>query len=352
MMTLYDLKRVIQSSNMLLTHTNSVYSEELTLLDHIPYPQYVHQVGNGGGELVEKGIKLVIGVLINYVLRGKHGAAPGTRDYIKKLLATPTRKVGLILASGSTCWMGYTTCIPKTDQYPVYRLAPMAVSQVYAGYLASQLGSFDYIATDSVSCISGHSAWYTAYTLLQSERLDAVVVVSVDNGLSEEYLHVFGEHELSKLVDEEDNPEITKFHLGQACNISVFESESCNRNTNNEILAVIKDIHVAAEYHVSPLGISCEGIGYKKVMTRVNTDNIDFIKTHSTFSDDNDIESKLIKDIFGDIRTVNYKLRIGHTMGVSTAIETVLAVQEESGTFLSLGAGMGNVYSSAVVEIL
>jgi len=103
---------------------------------------------------------------------------------------------------------------------------------------------------------------------------------------------------------------------------------------------------------VSPLGISCEGIGYEKVMTRVNTDNIDFIKTHSTFSDDNDIESKLIKDIFGDIRTVNYKLRIGHTMGVSTAVETAIAIQEESGTFLSLGAGMGNVYSSAVVEIL
>ena len=337
---------------MLLTHTNSVYSEELTLLDHIPYPQYVHQVGDGGGELVAKGIKLVTGVLINHVLRGKHGATSGTRDYIKKLLTIPTRKVGLILASGSNCWMGATTWIPKTDQYPVYKLAPMAVTQVYAGYLASQLGSFDYVATDSVSCISGHSAWNTASTLLQSERLDAIVVISVDNGLSEEYLHVFGEHKLSKSVNEEDNPEIIKFHLGEACNISVFESEACNRNTNNEILAVIKDIHIAAEHHVSPLGISCEGVGYEKVMTRVNTDNVNFIKTHSTFSKDNDIESKLIKDIFGDIRTVNYKLRIGHTMGASTAVETALAIQEESGTFLSLGAGMGNVYSSVVVEIL
>ena len=337
---------------MLLTHTNSVYSEELTLLDHIPYPQYVHQIGDGGGELVAKGIKPVTGILINHVLRGKHGAIPGTRDYIKKLLTTPTRKVGLILASGSNCWMGATTWIPKTDQYPVYKLAPMAVTQVYAGYLASQLGFFDYVATDSVSCISGHSAWNTACTLLQSERLDAIVVISVDNGLSEEYLHVFGEHELSKLAEEEDNPEITKFHLGEACNISVFESKACNRNTNNEILAVIKDVHIAAEHHVSPLGISCEGVGYEKVMTRVNTDNIDFIKTHSTFSDDNNIENELIKDIFGDIRTVNYKLRIGHTMGASTAVETALAVQEESGTFLSLGAGMGNVYSSAVVEIL
>ncbi len=337
---------------MLLTHTNSVYSEELTLLDHIPYPQYVHQVGDGGGELVAKGIKQVTGVLINSVLRGKHGAAPGTRDHIKKLLTIPTRKVGLILASGNNAGLGATTWIPKTDQYPVYKLAPMAVTQVYAGHLASQLGSFDYIATDSVSCISGHSAWNTAYTLLQLKRLDAVVVISIDNGLSEEYLHIFGEQKLTKLVDEEDNPEIVKFHLGQGCNISVFESETCNHNTNNSILAIIKDMHIAAEYHASPLGISCKGIGYEKVITRVNTDSIDFIKTHSTFSDDNDIESKLIKDIFGGIRTINYKLRIGHTMGASTAVETALAIQEESGTFLSLGAGMGNVFSSAVVEIL
>lgn len=337
---------------MLLTHTNSVYAEELTLLNHIPFPQYVHQVGNGGGELVAKGIKLVNSELVQDVLIGRHGAASGTRERIKDLLATTTRKVGLIIASGSTCGLGYTSCVPKTDQYPVYRLAPMAVTQVYAGYLASQLGSFDYISTDSVSCISGHSAWYTAYTLLQLKRLDAVVVISVDNGLAEEYSHVFGEHKLSKSLDEEDNLEITKFHLGQGCNISIFESELCNRSTNNNILAKIQDIYVAAEQHVSPLGISCEGIGYKKVMIRVNTDNINFIKTHSTFSDDNSIENTLIKDIFGDIKTINYKLRIGHTMGSSTAIETALAIQEESGTFLSLGAGMGNVYSSVVVEIL
>ena len=60
----------------------------------------------------------------------------------------------------------------------------------------------------------------------------------------------------------------------------------------------------------------------------------------------------LFKEKFGDIRTVNYKLRIGHTMGASTAVETALAIQEESGRFLSLGAGMGNVFSSVVVEIL
>ena len=305
--------------------------------------------------MVTKGIKLLTSELVNYVLKGQHGASSGTYTFIHELLATPTLKVGLIVASGSTSWTGYTSIVPKTSQYPAYKVVPMAVTQVYAGHLASQLGTFDYISTDSVSCISGHSAWYTAYNLLALERLDAVVVVAVDNGLSEEYLHVFGEHKLSKLLDEEDDPSIIKFHLGQACNISVFESTQCNKNTTNAVLAVIKDMHVAAEYHNSPLGISCQGTGYKKVIDRVNThitDNINFIKTHSTFSKDNEIEDILIKEQFGDIRTVNYKLRIGHTMGVSTAIETALAVQEEFGTFLSLGAGMGNVYSSAVVEIL
>ena len=59
-----------------------------------------------------------------------------------------------------------------------------------------------------------------------------------------------------------------------------------------------------------------------------------------------------IWELFGNIPVISYKLRIGHTMGAATAIETAIAIQEESGTFLSLGAGMGNVFSSAVVEIL
>ena len=122
--------------------------------------------------------------------------------------------------------------------------------------------------------------------------------------------------------------------------------------TKHSALAEIKDMHIAAESHSSPLGISDTGEGYKKVIDTVNTNDINFVKMHSTFSADNRIEEEIIKDKFGDIKLINYKLRIGHTMGAATAIETALAIQEESGKFLSLGAGMGNVFSSAVVEIL
>ena len=94
---------------MLLTHTNSIYSEDLTLLEDIPYPQYVHQIGDGGGLVVKKGIKLVTGELVNYVLNGCYGATPGTDKFIKQLLQTiPTLKVGLIVSSGSASWTVYT----------------------------------------------------------------------------------------------------------------------------------------------------------------------------------------------------------------------------------------------------
>ena len=337
---------------MYVTHTNSVYSEDIILLDYIPYPQYVHQVGNNGGFKVEQGIKIMPGELIDYVLKGKHGANSGTYEFIQSLTKLNECKTGFILAAGNNIWTGYLTTVHRTTQYPSYRIPVMGITQVYAGYIANQIGAFDYISTDSTSCISGHSAWYTAYNMLALDRLDAVVVISVDNGLSEDYLTIFGENKLTKLVAEENDPSITKFRLGQGCNISVFESNELIQSNEHQPLAEITDMHIAAESHSNPLGISNTGEGYTKVINRVDTDGIDFVKTHSTFSSDNKIEEEIIKDTFGDIKLINYKLRIGHTMGASTAIETALALQEESGKFLSLGAGMGNVFSSAVVEIL
>ena len=333
---------------MFLTHTNSVYAEDITLLDKVNYPQYVHQVYDGG-MLIRTGMRMVPGELVEYVLRGKQGAPEGTYQFIQTLTKSPDCRVGLILASGGTKWTGFTSPLTPSADYPIFKFPTLALTQTYAGYIANKIGGeFEYISTDSTTCISGHSAWYTAQNMLALNLLDAVVVIATDNGISEDYLAVFGEHGLCKLVDEEDDPEVTKFRLGQGCNISVFESDS----SRHAPIAKVTDVYTAAEKYASPQGISPEGTGYRKVIERGDTENIDFVKSHSTFSKDNEIEEKLIREKFGDIRIVNYKLRIGHTMGPATAIETALAIQEESGKFLSLGAGMGNVFSSVVVDIL
>lgn len=336
---------------MYVTHTNSVYSENTELVDGIPYPQRIHRVSDGG-ITVAKGIKLLPAEMVDYVLKGRYGADSGTAEFIQELTSINSVKVGLIVAAGNCVWTGYDTEVVKSAKYPIHRITAMGVTQVYAGHLANRIGKFDYVATDSVSCISGHSAWFTAQNLMKLGILDAVVVIATDNGTSEEYLNVFGEYGLSKLASEEDDPYIIKFRLGQGCNVTVFETTDTIGKTNNTPVANVSSMHVASEVHTSPLGISCTGAGYRKVIEGVDTTGINFVKTHGTYSMDNLIEGKLIQEYFPDIRTINYKLRIGHTMGASTVVETALAIKEESGKFLSLGAGMGNVYSAAVVEIL
>ena len=335
---------------MFLTHSNSVYAEDIVLLDHIPRPQYVHQVTDGG-IAVNRGMKTMPAELVDCVLKGQHGAAEGTVQAIRAITEHKDLKVGFILAAGGNSWTGYLSNLARTNQYPVHKLATLGGTQVYAGYIANKLGSFDYITTEASSCISGHAGWYTARNLMLLNIMDAMVVITVDNGLSEDYLDIFGEHGLSKQADEEDS-DLVKFRLGQGCNIALFESKNSLETTNNSPLAFIQDMCIAAESHTNPLGIASTGEGYTKAITGVNHNNIDFVKTHSTFSCDNAIEAELVYKYFGDIRIVNYKLRIGHTMGASTAVETALAIEEESGVFLSLGAGMGNAFSSAVVRII
>lgn len=336
---------------MYVTHTNSVYSEEITLLDYLPIPQYVHQV-LPGGMIVNKGLSITPIELTKCLFNASRGASEGTVEAVQVLTKDPECRTGFILAAGGNIWSGYLSNIKRTSNYPTYKVTPMGVTQVQAGYLANKLGSFDYISTDSTSCISGHAGWFAARNLLALDILDAVVVVAVDNGTSEEYLSVFAEHGLAKIAKEEGDPDITKFRLGQGGNVTIFESEQYYNSHSRLALGKLHGIHIAAESYTSPLGIACTGEGYSKAIAGVDCSGIDFVKTHSTFSKDNDIEQVIINKQFGEIPVINYKLRIGHTMGAATAVETAIAIKEESGTFLSLGAGMGNVFSAAVVEVL
>jgi 3-oxoacyl-(acyl-carrier-protein) synthase len=235
-------------------------------------------------------------------------------------------------------------------------MLPLGMTQIYAGQLANKIGKIDYVSTDSTSCISAHAALYQANNLIKLGELDRVIVVASDNGASEEYMHFFGENGLSLLA--KDEGKLHKFRLGQGANITVLESEKSLNQTGNAPIAKLHDIKVFAENHTNPLGISQSGSGYSTVISRIlenlvdTTPVIDYVKTHSTYSKDNQIEETIITELLGDVKTVNYKSRIGHIMGPSTGVEMHLSIKELGGTFISLGAGMGNVFSAALVETL
>jgi len=336
---------------MYITHVNSLCTKTTTLIDSIPYPQYIHQVSDGGMR-VSLGAKILPSEFVEYMLRGSQGATTASRESIGTTTAVGGRN-GLILATGGSVWTGYGTTTPLTDNYPKHKILPLGMTQIYAGQLANRIGKFQYVSTDSTACISAHAALYQARNLIASDVLDRVVVVSTDNGASEEYMHFFGENGLCALQDDTSN---TKFRLGQGANITILESEESIEVTGNKPLAKLHDISIVSEQHSNPLGIASTGEGYRRVLTNVLTPDmlskVNYVKTHSTFSEDNNIEHKVITEMLGDVRQENYKKKIGHTMGSSTAVEMHLAMRNYRGTFISLGAGMGNVFSAAVVETL
>jgi 3-oxoacyl-(acyl-carrier-protein) synthase len=306
-----------------------------------------------GGMRVSLGVKILPSEFIEYMLEGSNGATTASLEVLRELTQYPG-KTGLILATGGSVWTGYGTTTPLSDKYPKHRMLPLGMTQIYAGQLANKLGGTDYVSTDSTSCISAHAALYEASNLIKTGRLDRVIVVASDNGASEEYMHFFGENQLCLLASEEGKAH--KFRLGQGANITVLESEDSIKTTGSTPLARLHDINIVSEKYSNPLGISDTGEGYRKAINSVihigNRDILDYVKTHSTYSEDNQIEDRIIEEIIGKVKTVNYKSRIGHIMGPSTAVEMHLSIKELGGTFLSLGAGMGNVFSAALVETL
>jgi len=332
-----------------ITHINSVYSEEVTELTNIDVPQNVHQITDGG-MFVKKGIKIMPSVLVEKLLSND----TDTLGFLTDTLSCEGRN-GFILATGGSVWTGYGANIKPSNDYPTLKLLPLGMSQIYAGQLANKLGEFEYISTDTTSCVSGHAALNQARLLLKAGELDRVVIVSTDNGTSEEFLKFFREQSLTLSLAEEAK-QIEKFRLGQAANIIVLENESAMQSSGNTAVGLLHGVALTSEINTNPLGIRADGAGYTLAIekaleqAKILPEDIDVVKKHATMSTDNNIENMVVKTYFEEAKIVNYKKRIGHTMGVSTAVEMHIAMKEENGMIISLGAGMGNVFTAAIVE--
>lgn len=325
-----------------ISYSNSIWEEDnLVEFPNTKYPQYIHQITDGG-MAVSKGLKTLPAVLAEQLLQSPYeGITPITAI---QGLDSRHKSKGFILATGGTIWTGYGAATGLIDEgeYPKLKVLPMGMTQIYAGYLAGKLGNFNYVSTDATSCVSAHAALNQAYHFIQAGLLDACVVLSVDSSTSPEFIKFFAEN---NLCDTDLNIASARFHLGQGANITLIEKEP--KNCRIELL----NTTLYSEHYSSPLGISPTGDGYREAIRQVmeGTDiSPDFIKTHSTYSEDNEVEAEVVTELFGDIPTYDYKHRIGHTMGASTAVEMDIATRENSGTFISLGAGMGNVFTAVL----
>ena len=168
--------------------------------------------------------------------------------------------------------------------------------------------------------------------------------------------------------------------LSQGAVLAVFESE----RIADHGYAILEGAYTASEACANAIGQREDGEGFVNAIkgaldvADLNPSRINVVKTHGTGTKSNNMAEKaaLENSLEGFIAT-SLKPKIGHTMGVSGLLETCLLLDSmkqgivpkienrtekddvflsedreiKDGLVLSLAAGMGNVYSAAVLSM-
>ena len=167
------------------------------------------------------------------------------------------------------------------------------------------------------------------------------------------------------------------FRSGQGAAIAVFEADKTNAK------ARFVSAYTASENSTNAIGQREDGEGFSKAilgamhMANLNYDQIAVVKTHGTGTKSNNMaEKEAITKRLTKFVATSLKPKIGHTMGASGLLETLILldnmqqgiipgilnrtekdsvflsddIKARDGYILSLAAGMGNVYSAAIFE--
>jgi 3-oxoacyl-(acyl-carrier-protein) synthase len=356
-----------------LTHYRTAYTTDLTLIDDVQYPQRVHMFPE-----LYRNLKLGL----NYV---PHKLAEKVldMDLIGRLRCNSHGKTAFILAAGNAHFAGINPLDRKSQLTYQYKILPLSLTQVYAGRIAQLCGATDHIVTDSTACASSLKVMMDVQTLIRHYGFQRVIVLAVEDAVTNLTLEFFGEAKASLQAKDDDAGVLPSafdstnrsFHIGQGAAFAVFEKDP------EEYEATLDGAYTASEMCTNQLGQREDGDGFLTAicgaLDQSSAGGIDIIKTHGTGTESNNkSEAAALKTMFGDkFVATSFKPTIGHTMGASGLLETCLLVDSlktgivpaiknrteedhvylsapvqapERATFLSLAAGMGNVYSAAI----
>lgn len=311
-------------------------------------------------------------------------------ELLKNLRENPSKKTGFILAAGNTHFAGIPSMPRESRLTYQYKMLPLTLTQVYAGRVAQSCGATDYVVTDSSACASGLKVLMDVQTLINHYGFTRVVVLAVEDAVSNLVLEFFGEAKASLTLKREEAEGIVpsafdskngSFYVGQGAVFAVFEADHTDAPAKARVLGA----YTASEPCNNPLGQLDSGLGFVRAaqgaieLASITDKDIRIVKTHGTGTVSNNIsERAALKELLpkGFIAT-SYKPVIGHTMGASGLLETCLLTAgmragvipaipnrtevdtmylsdpqpRPDGLMLTLAAGMGNVYSAAVLSV-
>lgn len=363
-----------------LTHHRGAGSTLRELIDDHPYPQHIHWFPETYAK-VKSGLSYPAHSLADKVLDQE------LIDYVRD---NPTKgKTGFILAAGSQGWAGIRGRKDDRDDGKLHyklRLPLVTLTNIYAGRVASMFGPVEYVATDASACASSIRVLMDVQNLMTNFGFTRMIVLGVEDAVNNSTLEFFGQAKASLQYKDEQNGAkpsafdsvYSGFNIGQGAGLAIFETEPVA-----DPKAILRGTYTSAEDFTNPLGQRPDGQGYCRAMegaltmAQMQAGDIRLIKTHGTGTvTNNTAEKAAITSMFNDFVAVSYKQRVGHTLAASGLMETSLFLndlktgvlpgipnrseddevfiskdtQVESGPFVTLAAGMGNVFSAAIFD--
>ena len=369
-----------------MTKCARVCTEECTLIDDIPYPQFAHILPETYRR-AKTGLSYPPHKLLEGIL------APSIISYVRN---TRTKgKTAFLFAAGNQGWMGHTNRYdqdPNTALHYKTKLPFITLTNIYAGRIAAQFGPVDHISTDATACASSLKIMMDVKNLIDNYGFSRVIVLSGEDAVNNLSLEFFGEAGASLQYEVEEAEQIFPsafdstnrgFYLGQGAVLAVFEDEPTEVPRP---IARFLGAYTASEDNSNPLGQREDGSGYSKAIegalyvAKIDPNVVKLVKTHGTGTPvNNAAERNALQSSLKEFVATSYKPVIGHTMGASGLLETTLLIDDivganqvpailnrtedddvflsdnvpaPDGVILSLAAGMGNVFSAALFEVV
>lgn len=367
-----------------LTHGRTASTESTEVFSDHTYPQKVHWFKESYAR-VKTGLFSPGHVVCDKVL---------DKELMKRLRETQTGKTAFLFAAGNANFAceGSKTSRENSMTYN-YKVLPLSLTHVYGARIASNCGEIDHSATDSTACTSSLKVLMDVQTLIKFYGFDRVIVLSVEDQVNNMTLQFFGEAGASLTEDMAETHQVVPsafdshnfgFYIGQGAVMAVFESERAVNKLGTTPIAEFLGAYTATEVLGNTIGQRDDGQGFVRAIKgtcevcQISPEQIKIVKTHGTGTKSNNAAEKAALDSFlGEFVATSYKQRIGHTMGASGLLETLLLfkdlekgtvpeilnrterddrylshpVEVPEGIVLSLSAGMGNVFSAALFNM-
>jgi len=184
------------------------------------------------------------------------------------------------------------------------------------------------------ACSSGNHTIAYAYDLIQSGRVDAMVVGGGEPTPQTGFTHF---HNLRALAPDRCQPfdkNRQGLMLGEGAGVLVMETYEAASRRGAPIYAEVLSYGLSCDaYHMT--APHPEGDGARRAIAaalenaRLSPDSIDYVSAHGTGTPLNDVtETMALKAVLGErayrVPTSSIKSMIGHTMGAASAIESAV----------------------------